>query len=293
MPIVAATARRSGRPPILVAVPLLAGLSDHARYWSRPTPRPCWPRPITTRIWAAPFSGDWWLAFPPPPSPGRFWVPSSTAAGCAETRRRPWARMPRSPRRPFLPSCPPSLSRKAPNPFPRRPDRCWPASSSFSPSRSSSSAAGPMRSAPGAGLFNQILHFIGSPDIALLIAVAGCAASTRSAHPDRPSPWSRTIAQAHQRILRAHRQRHRDSLRGRRPQRRAARLGRGAGHGGSCHGCAHAPAGAGLAAGRRGTRLHGIGHRGHGRGLRRARAHGRHIPAFARNCWCWPPGPVR
>ena len=64
LPIVVEAARRTGRPPLLVGIPVMAGLSImHGLV--PPHPAACWPSPSTTPIWAARFCGDWRSAFPP------------------------------------------------------------------------------------------------------------------------------------------------------------------------------------------------------------------------------------
>jgi len=65
MPIVAAAARRDRRPPILVGMPLLAGLSIVHGTLPR-IRRPCWRWPSTTLTWAAPSCGGWPSGCPPP-----------------------------------------------------------------------------------------------------------------------------------------------------------------------------------------------------------------------------------
>jgi GntP family gluconate:H+ symporter len=129
-------------------------------------------------------------------------------------------------------------------------------------------------SAPGSAL-NRALHFAGSPDVALLIAVLialvtlGPRVQTDRHHgpellrkltTESFGPVANAIV-----ILSAA-----GGLSG-----VLARVGRGERHGESRHGCAHASAGAGLAAGRGGTRIDGFGDRGHGGDVGRTRAPGR------------------
>ena len=140
---------------------------------------------------------------------------------------------------------------------------------------------------------NQILHFIGSPDVALLIAVLvalvtlGPRIQTGQHHgrellrkltAESFEPIANVLV-----ILAAA-----GGL-----ERHSARLRRGAGHGGPGAGRAHAAAGAGMAAGRGGARLHGLGDGGDGRGFGGAGADGRPRRACGRSCWCWPPAPAR
>ena len=75
LPIVAETARRSKQPPILVALPVLAGLSMvHAVF--PPHPAASWQRHSFTPTWGAPCCGAWRPGCPP-----RHW-PDRCSAGC-------------------------------------------------------------------------------------------------------------------------------------------------------------------------------------------------------------------
>jgi hypothetical protein len=95
MPIVAEAARRTGRPPVLAGMPLLAGLSIvHGTLPPHPA----------AMLAAVQYHADlgrtilWGLASgcPPPPSPGRGWDGFSAAAG---TSGKKWRRGSREPAR--------------------------------------------------------------------------------------------------------------------------------------------------------------------------------------------------
>ena len=83
--------------------------------------------------------------------------------------------------------------------------------------------------APGTGA-NQIFRFIGSPDVALLIAVLAALVTSRAAASRQAAITVANFATGVHGVLRAHRQCAGDSRRSRRPQRNPARFGRCAGH---------------------------------------------------------------
>ena len=174
MPIVAAAARRSGRPPILVGIPLLAGLSIvHGTLPPHPA----------AMLAATQYHADlgrtilFGLVVGLPPAvlagPVLGWV--LRAAGCG--RRQPAAGGAWRRGLPFAESLVPETpvsdrSRPdGPKSFLRRRARCARRSAILLPIALIflGSWADALTS-PGTEL-NQILHFIGSPDVALLIAV--------------------------------------------------------------------------------------------------------------------------
>ena len=305
MPIVAAAARRNHRPPILVGLPLLAGLSivhgtlpPHpaamlavAQYHADMGRTILWG--LAAGLPAAALAGPvlgWFLI--------RRWerrtkklpdIEEGTALfdAPAETTRPEEAASGDSAR----PAAQESWHETGKDPSAGRSD-------SRRRGHSAASCAdlpgqlGRRAGAPGS-VVNQILHFIGSPDIALLIAVLAALVTLGRAHPDRPASRAGAAAQADGRVLRADRQGAGDSGRGGGLERRAAGLGRGAGDREPGAGRAHAAAGAGLAAGRGGAGFNGFGNGGDGGGISDPGAPGRPRSACGPSCWCWPPAPAR
>ena len=165
MPIVVAAARRSGRPPILVAIPLLAGLS--IMHGTVP------PHPAAM-LAATAYHADlgrtilFGLVVGIPagilagPGPGMVHFPQLAQKSAGGLRIRP----PLPPG--LLPIDGAWKRRKTSRPRPVPCARRW---RSFCRSHLSFWAAGPMPCPRPAIVLNRALHFAGSPDVALLIAV--------------------------------------------------------------------------------------------------------------------------
>jgi GntP family gluconate:H+ symporter len=188
MPIIAAAARRSGRPPILVGIPLLAGLSivhgtlpPHpaamlavAQYHADMGRTILWGLAVglPAGVMAGPVLG-WFLM--------RRWKKRTALAGAAAPYEEPALFEPPAdpmaeeaspgiPAAAAAPIAPPTLAAPSePVPAPVGPLRAaaailLPIALIFLGSWADSLAA------PGSGV-NQVLRFVGSPDVALLIAV--------------------------------------------------------------------------------------------------------------------------
>ncbi len=265
MPIIAEAARRSGRPPILVGLPVLAGLSMvHGMLPPHPA----------AMLAATQYHADlgrtilWGLAAGLPAAalagPGLGWllqrrwsrrggIPTPFAADegltlfaptlaedeqierLSKADEKQMERLPQdrghgqasacagiSPLRPGI--------QQNPTPAPVGPIRAaaailLPVALIFLGSWADA------LSAPGTTA-NRILHFIGSPDIALLIAVLVAMFTLGGRIQTGQNRRHRRPAQAHRRILRAHCPGAHDPGRRRRPERHSARLRSRPGHGG-------------------------------------------------------------
>ncbi len=307
MPIIAAAAHRSGRPPILVGIPLLAGLSIvHGTLPPHPAAMLAVVQyhadmgrtillgllvGLPAGIVAGPVLG-WYLM--------RRWSKQAAKGGIKPAYEEPALfeeaeiaaeQNALAATEPASAPSPQSHPNAAPaNPVPVGPIRA--ATAILLPIALIFLGSWADSLAPAGSPANQILRFIGSPDIALLIAVLvalvtlGGHIQTDSAHAgkkDRQGLLRKLTAESFEPIanvlviLAAA-----GGLSG-----VLRDSGSCTGHGHPGPGRAHAAARARLASGRRGPRLHGIGHRVHGGCVRSAGAHGwphRRAPRTAGAC---------
>jgi GntP family gluconate:H+ symporter len=176
MPIVAAAARRSGKPPILVGIPLLAGLSIvHGTLPPHPAAMLAVVQyhadmgrtillgllvALPAGIMAGPVLG-WFLA--------RFWSGRNHAAGAPVLEDAPAIFLP------ALEALPESGCAADPVPSPAGPVRA--AAAVLFPIALIFLGSWADALTPPGSLSNQMLHFIGSPDVALLLAVLAALAT--------------------------------------------------------------------------------------------------------------------